>query len=223
MREELAKAQTIFALHWRVGAKTFSPLGATPFLVEDNSALHASLTVMSAFSALSLSLWQRGKKRRQQTFIGLLSRLGKVKSTRLHVQRIIKFHQMEMETFLAAARGLSDLQSNQVKRGDWILTGPLGMMRRCWLTNDGEGDEKKGCDDFIRVLSRERVNRSPNGVCAPRAAGAPPRLNATKTRTDSAYLDGRRGKGVEEQPADSLAKITSRIGRGDFSSRKRRA
>ena len=55
MREELAKAQTIFALHWRVGAKTFSPLGATPFLVEDNSALHASLTVMSAFSAPSLS------------------------------------------------------------------------------------------------------------------------------------------------------------------------
>ena len=40
----------------QVGVKTFSPLGATPFLVEDNSALRAALTVMSAFSALSLSL-----------------------------------------------------------------------------------------------------------------------------------------------------------------------
>ena len=30
---------------------------------------------------------------------------------------------MEMETFLAVARGLSDLQSNQLKKGDWILIG----------------------------------------------------------------------------------------------------
>ena len=69
MREELAKARTIFALHWRVGAKTFSPLGATPFLVEDNSALHASLTVMSAFSALSLATGQKAKATNVYWFI----------------------------------------------------------------------------------------------------------------------------------------------------------
>ena len=102
----------------QVGVKTFRPLRATPFLVEDNSALHA--LQLCRHSLLSLSLSQGGKKRRQQTFIGLLSRLGGVKSTRLQrrrragaratndVQRNIKFHKMEMEIFLVAARGLSD-------------------------------------------------------------------------------------------------------------------
>ena len=73
-----------YEIIWRVGAKTFSFFlwedTDTPFQAEDNSGL----TVMLAFS-LSLAT-ARGKKRRQQTFIGLVSGLGKVNNMRLQRQ-----------------------------------------------------------------------------------------------------------------------------------------
>ena len=129
-----------------------------------------------------------------------------------------------METFLAVARGLSDLESNQVKRGDWI---PLGMMRRCRLTNDGKGDEeKKDCDDFIWVLSRESELTEAQMVFAPPPRRGSPSSFKCNENADGRGIFGWRGKGGEEQPADSLvAKTTSRIGRnklkGDFSCRER--